>query len=80
MRGIWSCTRNLEITIPAHTCITRDDYDFTADLASEYNLPPGEYTLRLRTNWKDMADLCEQKSGEPIGLKPGDLTFSMTQR
>lgn len=82
LRSHWICLRNFAITIPAHTCVTRDDYDFTTDLVGlvdGYDLPPGEYTLRLRTNWTVPEDLCEERSGEPIHLKPGDITFSVTQ-
>lgn len=73
------CGRNFPITIPAHTCVTRDDYDFTTDLASEYDLPPGEYTLHLRTNWKITEDLCERQSDNPIHPVLGDITFSVTR-
>jgi hypothetical protein len=78
-RGVWICNRNFPITIPAHTCVTRDDYDFTTVLASGYDLPPGEYTLRLRTNWRIADDLCEQHSGEPVHLRAGEITFSVIQ-
>ena len=79
-RGVWICTRNFPITIPAHTCVTRDDYDFATDLAGGYDLPPDKYTLRLRTNWKVVEDLCRQQSGDPISPQLGDINFSVAQQ
>jgi hypothetical protein len=80
LRGGWDCTRNLMITIPAHTCVTRDGYDFTTVPNPGYDLPPGEYTLRPRSKWKvAYDDICEPRAGEPIRREPGDITFTVTQ-
>lgn len=74
----WSCTRNFPITIPAHTCITNDEYDFTTGLTAGYDLPPGEYTVRPRAS--DSEDLCNPKQVQPIHAVPGkDLMFSVVQ-
>ncbi len=77
-RGGLECTRNLETPIPPHTCVTRDDYDFTTDL-DRYDLPPGIYTLRPRTNWKFAEDLCAPESSERLRKWPGDILFSVIQ-
>lgn len=78
-RGVWICNRNFPITIPAHTCVTRNDYDFVTDLASGYDLPPGKYILRLRTNWNAVEEVCRQPSDQPIQPKPGDINISVIQ-
>lgn len=76
--GPWICNRNLMIEIPAHTCVTRHDYDFETDLKAYYDLLPGEYTLRPKKNWRDPIDFCKPQSKEPFHAQPGDLTFKVT--
>lgn len=63
--------------IPAHTCVTRNNYDFTTELTSSYELPPGNYTIRLRTNWRDQLDLCKPESQERFRPRPNDLKFTV---
>jgi hypothetical protein len=76
----WSCTRNFPINVPAHACVNGDDYDFTADLAGRYDLPPGEYTVRLREGQGDNDDLCKMQKGPLyLGLPGKDLIFSVIQ-
>jgi hypothetical protein len=38
---LWICGREFPIYIPSHTCVTRDDFDFTVVLTDEFDLPPG---------------------------------------
>lgn len=77
-RGGWACTRNFPIYIPAHTCVTKDDYDFTTSLTGAYDLPPGEYTIRPSQG--DLVDLCKPQKERPFRAEPGkDLRFSVVQ-
>ena len=79
-RGLgWDCTRNFPIMIPAHTCVTRDDYDFMTVLNGHYDLPPGAYTLRLRADWEKANDVCEPQNKETLSRQPGGITFSVVQ-
>lgn len=64
-------------TIPPHTCVTRDNFDFTSELTSRYDLPPGTYTIRLRTDWTTRIDLCQPESQERIQPSPNDLKFTV---
>ena len=74
----WSCARNFPIYIPAHTCVTRDEYDFTTGLTAAYDLPPGEYTVLPHQG--EPEDLCRPQKGGLIRAEPGkDLTFSVIQ-
>lgn len=75
--GVWSCGRNIMFTIPPHTCVTRDNFDFTSELTSRYDLPPGTYTIRLRTDWTTRIDLCQPESQERIQPSPNDLKFTV---
>jgi hypothetical protein len=73
-----SCTRNFPINIPPHTCITNDEYDFTTGLTADYDLPPGEYTVRPRHGQSE--NLCNPQQEQPVHAVPGeDLTFSVVQ-
>lgn len=74
------CNRSFQINIPAHTCVTRDDYDFATELTSRYDLPPDEYILRLRTNWRNTDGFFKSQGNEPFHARPGDLTFKVTKR
>jgi hypothetical protein len=76
--GLWVCGRNILLRIPAHTCITRDDYDFESDLAGRYHLPPGQYAVRLQADWERGVNLCTHKLGEPSPPRPADLSFTVT--
>jgi hypothetical protein len=81
VQGAWSCTRNFQIEIPAHTCVNGDNYDFTAQLTQEYDLPPGEYTVHVRDGTAQPAeDLCGEHPEAPFAIRPGkDLTFQVVQ-
>jgi hypothetical protein len=74
---LWNCARNFPIVIPAHTCVTGDDTDGTVNLATEYDLRAGEYTLRLRSSWKAIDDLCEHQSSRRVHAEAGDITFTV---
>ncbi len=73
------CSRNFKINIPPHTCVTRNDCDFSTELTANYDLPPGEYTLRLQAREPDGTDLCKPQRNEPIHAEPNDLTFRVTK-
>lgn len=80
IRG-WICSRNFPIFIAAHTCVNGDDYDFATGLTAAYDLPPGQYTVRLRQiGWQEPADACKPQKEEPFHPEPGkDLIFSVVQ-
>jgi len=75
MWGVWVCGRNILFSIPAHACMTRDDYDFAKELTSFYELPPGEYVIRLRPDWQTGINLCSREEPEQFHKQPDDLTF-----
>jgi hypothetical protein len=76
---MWACTRNFPIYIPAHTCVTRDDGDFTAGVSGRFDLPPGEYTIRPRNN-PDGGNLCSDKLQKLWnGAETEHITFSVSQ-
>lgn len=76
---IWVCHRNFPISIPAHTCVTRDDYDFRINLADSYDLPPGEYTIRLQPAWRQMRmrDVCKAGRQSQFHRELGDVAFTV---
>jgi hypothetical protein len=75
----WICGRNFPIYIPAHTCVTRDDGDFTAGVSGRFDLPPGEYTIRPRNN-PDGGNLCSDKIQRLwSGTETEHITFSVSQ-
>lgn len=76
--GLWACPRNILIKIPAHACVTRNNYDFESDLTSRYRLPPGKYAIRLQAGWQRGVNLCAQELGEPSPPRRGDLIFTVT--
>ena len=74
--NIPTCNRNFAINIPPHTCVTRDDQDFSTELTAEYDLPPDEYILRYQVRREpDDTDMCTPQDREPIHVYPSDLTF-----
>lgn len=73
------CLRNIMLRIPANTCMTRDDYDFTAELTSSYDLPPGTYTIQLRTDWRAQIDLCKPESNLGTSAGQNELSFTVTE-
>jgi hypothetical protein len=81
--SIWGgpvvCARNILFSIPAHTCITRDDYDFAKTLTDFYDLPPGKYVMRLLKDWRTGFNLCSHENPEQFHKRPGDLTFIVTK-
>jgi hypothetical protein len=77
-RGGWACSRNFPIYIPAHTCVTNDEHDFTTGLTDDYDLPPGEYTVRPHQG--EPQDVCKPQKEQPFRAEPGkDLMFSVVQ-
>lgn len=76
--GPAACARNIMFTIPARTCITRDDYDFATEITSSYELPPDEYLIRLRTNWSSGIDLCRPGIKTEFRALQKDLRFTVT--
>lgn len=76
---IWVCARNFPIPIPAHTCITKSEYDFTVEVSERFRLPAGEYTLRFRDNRVPFEPRCGSSEG-PVpqgGLR--SVTFTVVQ-
>jgi hypothetical protein len=74
------CLRNFSTNIPAHSCMTGNNNDFLSDLASDYRLPPGKYTLRLQSDWNNTRiNLCDEHGNEPTCAQPNDLTFWVTK-
>lgn len=49
IEGLWVCSRNFGIEIPAHACMhttfTNAAYDFARDIRRYYQLSPGQYVL-----------------------------------
>lgn len=77
--NIFVCHRDIRIEIPAHTCLTRDDSDFSINVARDYGFAPGEYTLRLRPNWKTPDNyVCRSEEPGHFQRQLGDLTFTVT--
>lgn len=77
-RGLWACMRNILLKVPAHTCVTRNDYDFDYDLTSRYRLPAGKYAVRLQTGWQRGVNPCVQTFAEPSHPRRGDLLFTVS--
>ena len=75
--GLSACARNILLKIPAHTCVTQNNYDFESDLTSRYRLPPGKYAIRLRAGWQRGINLCAQELGEPSPSRRADLIFTV---
>ncbi len=62
-----------QIPIPAHTCVNGDNYDFTAQLAQEYNLPPGEYTVHVPDEKaRPDENFCDQHQEAPFAITRGE--------
>jgi hypothetical protein len=74
-----TCNRNFSIEVPPHTCMSRNDSDFSNELTSDYDLPPGDYVLRLQTREQGGTDICKSQSNEPIPARVNDLTFRITK-
>jgi hypothetical protein len=79
MTSMALCGRNFQINIPPHTCVTRNDFDFSTELTANYDLPPGEYSLRLQAREPDGTDMCKPQGNDPIHAHPNDLTFRVTK-
>lgn len=77
--GIGACARNIQFKIPAQTCMTRDDYDFAVGLNNLYDLAPGKYFIRIRSDWRKGVNLCGHESTEQLHKQPSDLTFTVTK-
>ena len=76
--GVWACARNIQISIPAHTCVTHDNRDFKTELTDRYVLPPGKYAIRLRRAWNRGIDLCREESRGRFRARRSDLIFTVT--
>lgn len=74
--SLFVCLRNFAIPVAAHTCMTGDDYDFTLDLSSRYDLSPQHYRLHLRQDWKPR-NICELGTQTAYVATPEDLRFSV---
>jgi hypothetical protein len=73
-----SCGRNLSIEIPAHTCRTGDDYDFSTSLTARYDLAPGRYTLQFRKRQLQIEDICTPQTQQSSHPEPSaELTFTV---
>jgi len=70
------CLRNFLIRIPAHTCVNGDSMDFTIRLTDNYDLPPGNYSVRPRRE----IDVCKRDKdlSTPQAPEPA-LTFSVVR-
>ncbi len=76
MWGVLDCDWNSLLSIPAHTCITRyKNYDFAKTLTDFYDLPPGQYAIRLNKDWSAGLNVCSREDPEQFHKRPGDLTF-----
>jgi hypothetical protein len=75
------CGRNFAIHIPAHTCVNRDSFDFTSVLTDAYDLPPGDYTARMRSEASiDMGGICGPEDKAPVPPEPGTaVSFSVAK-
>lgn len=76
--GAVACARNIMFTISAHSCVTHNSYDFTTDLTRSYELPPGEYVIRLRTDWRSGINVCKPESEAEFRVRQDDLRFTVT--
>jgi hypothetical protein len=74
-----TCFGNAPIPIPAHACVNGNDFDFTIDLADRFDLPPGEYTARLREDWMTYHRVCAPHDEPAFQEKRGDLRFAVVQ-
>lgn len=83
---VFGCLDSARLVIPAHGCMNTDiyfEYDhstFKTNLAADYVLPPGEYTLRPRDWHEEGAYSCKNLPEPVYDGKPGpSLTFSVMQ-
>ncbi len=67
------CTATVSFTIAPHTCMNNP-----VDLAKEYGLPPGEYTVSTRDPGD--GDSCPRRGGKPYEPDPAtDFGFRVSQ-
>jgi hypothetical protein len=78
---IQTCGRNFAIHIPAHTCVNRGSFDFTSVLTDNYDLPPGDYTVRLRSEASiEKGGICGPEDKTSVPPEPGTaLSFSVVK-
>jgi hypothetical protein len=78
---IQTCGRNFAIHIPAHTCVNRGSFDFTSVLTDNYDLPPGDYTVRLRSEASiEMGGICGPEDKAPVPPELGTaVSFSVVK-
>ena len=75
------CFRNFAIHVPAHTCVNGDSPDFTSVLTDVYDLPSGDYAVRLRSEASiDMGGICGRGDKAPVPPEPGTaVRFSVVK-
>jgi len=76
---LWACARNFPIPIPAHTCITKREHDFTINISERFSLPPGEYTVRFRDNRVPFQWRCGSSDAPPYWESTSHTTFTIIQ-
>lgn len=76
-RSASECTRNLMLEIAPHTCVNGANYDFSTNLAEQYDLSPGEYTVHPRA-YGDTSETACKATHPPFLKDPSiDITFSI---
>ena len=76
----WRCLRNIAIHVPARTCVNGDSSDFTSVLTVDRDLPPGDYTVRLRTDARTAMEVCRPEDKAPVPPEPGTaVSFSVVK-
>ena len=74
------CGRNFPIHIPAHTCVNGDTNDFTSVLTDDYDLTPGDYTVRLRSVASTAMGVCMPEDKASVPPEPGTaVSFSVVK-
>lgn len=77
----WRCLGNITIHVAAHTCVNGDSPDFTSMLTVERDLPPGDYTVRARSdNARTAMGVCKPEDKAPVPPEPGTaVSFSVVK-
>jgi hypothetical protein len=73
----WTCNRNFPITIEPHTCVNGANYDFSTNLADQYDLPPGEYTVHPHRYGDKSETGCDATHPRFHKDSASDITFSI---
>lgn len=73
----WTCGRNFPIPIEPHSCVNGANYDFSTNLAEQYDLPPGEYTVHPH-RYGDKSETACVATHPPFHKNPAiDIIFSI---